>query len=100
MNLDLKPYYKDYKCLLFYEELDGVKFSLCDQYSTIPVNIIVLTIYNIPSYLYNKINKNKLAFRLLTNQIRIHYLQSILILHFSEFGFVTFKVPRQHVTDL
>ena len=28
----LKPYYEDYQSLLFYEELDKVKFSLSDQY--------------------------------------------------------------------
>ena len=28
----LKPYYDDYQSLLFYEELDKVKFSLSDQY--------------------------------------------------------------------
>ena len=32
MNLVLKPYYEDYQSLLFYEELDKVKFSLSDQY--------------------------------------------------------------------
>ena len=32
-NLVLKPYYEDYQGLLFYEELDKVKFSLSDQYS-------------------------------------------------------------------
>ena len=35
VNLDLKSYYKYYKSLLFYEELDRVEFSLCDQYWTI-----------------------------------------------------------------
>ena len=29
----MKPYYEDYQSLLFYEELDKVKFSLSDQYS-------------------------------------------------------------------
>ena len=57
VNLDLKPYYKDYKSLLFYEELDRVEFSLCDQYSTIRVSIIILTISKIQSYLYNETNK-------------------------------------------
>ena len=55
-----------------------MKFSLCDQYSTIRVSIAVLTIFKIPSYLYNKTIKK-------TNQILIHYLQSVLILHYSEF---------------
>ena len=55
VNLDLKPYYKDYKGLLFYEELDRVEFSLCDQYSTIHVSMIVLTIFNIQN---NETNKN------------------------------------------
>ena len=32
VNLVLKPYYEDYQSLLFYEELDKVKFSLSDQY--------------------------------------------------------------------
>ena len=32
MNLVLKPYYGNYESLLFKEELDGVKFSLSDQY--------------------------------------------------------------------
>ena len=31
VNLVLKPYYEDYQSLLFYEELDKVKFSLSDQ---------------------------------------------------------------------
>ena len=31
-NLVLKPYYEDYESLLINEELDGVKFSLSDQY--------------------------------------------------------------------
>ena len=55
--MDLKPYYKDYKSLLFYKELDRVEFSLCDQHSTISVSIIVLIIFKIQSYLYNKTNK-------------------------------------------
>ena len=54
VNLDLKPFFKDYKSLLSYEELDRAKFSLCDHYSTICVSIIVLTIFKIPSSLYNK----------------------------------------------
>ena len=33
VNLVLKQYYEDYQSLLFYEELDTVKFSLSDQYS-------------------------------------------------------------------
>ena len=33
VNLVLKLYYEDYQSLLFYEELDKVKFSLSDQYS-------------------------------------------------------------------
>ena len=41
----LETFYKDYKSLLFYEELDRVEFSICDQYSTIRVSIIVLTIF-------------------------------------------------------
>ena len=49
--LGLKPYYKDYKSLLFYKELDRLKFSLCDHYSTIRVSIIVFTIFKIQSYL-------------------------------------------------
>ena len=53
-----EPYYKDYKTLLFHEELDRAIFSLCDQYSTIRVSIIVLTIFKIPSCLYNKTKKN------------------------------------------
>ena len=32
-------------------------FSLCNQYSTIHVSIIILTIFKIQSYLYNKTNK-------------------------------------------
>ena len=32
MNLVLKPYYEDYESLLNNEELNGVKFSLSDQY--------------------------------------------------------------------
>ena len=43
-NLDLKPYYNGYKSLLFYEELDRMKFSLCNQYFTIRVSIIVFFI--------------------------------------------------------
>ena len=39
MNQDFKPYYKEYKRLLFYEELDRVEFSLCDQYWTIHCTI-------------------------------------------------------------
>ena len=35
-----------------------MEFSLCDEYSTIHVSIIVLTIFKIPSYLYNKTNDN------------------------------------------
>ena len=57
MNLDLKLYYKDYKGLLFYEKLDRVEFSLCVQYATIRVSIIVLATFKIQSYLYNKTNK-------------------------------------------
>ena len=57
VNLDLKPHYKDYISLLFYEELDRLKFSLRDQYSTIGVSILVLTIFNISSDLYNDTNK-------------------------------------------
>ena len=55
--MDLKPYYKDYKSLLFNEEFERMIFSL--QYSTIRVSIIVLTIFNTPSYmyLYNKTSK-------------------------------------------
>ena len=34
-----------------------VKLSLCDQYSTIRISIIVLTIIKITSYLFNKTNK-------------------------------------------
>ena len=49
-----------------------MKFSLCDQYSTIRVSIAVLTIFKITFYLFNKTNKK-------TNQILIHYLQSALI---------------------
>ena len=45
VNLDLKPYYKDYKSLLFYVELNRVEFSLCDQYSIICVSIIVFLQY-------------------------------------------------------
>ena len=33
VNLVLKPYYGDYQILLFYEELDKVKFSKSGQYS-------------------------------------------------------------------
>ena len=51
MNLVLKPYYEDYQSLLFYEELDKVKFSLSDQFFVI---IIVLTILDIPSFLLKK----------------------------------------------
>ena len=32
VNIVLKPYYDEYECLLFNEELDRVKFSLSDQY--------------------------------------------------------------------
>ena len=49
VNLDLRPYYKDYKSLLFYEELDRAKFSLCIQHSTIRASKVVLTIFKIPS---------------------------------------------------
>ena len=47
---------------------------------------------------YNK--QESLLLNQLTIQILIHYLQSVCILFFSEFGFVTFKVPRQFVTGL
>ena len=57
VNLDLKPYKKINRSLLFYEELDRVNFFLCDQYSTIRVSIIDFTLFKIPSYLYNKTNK-------------------------------------------
>ena len=39
MNPDLKPYYNEYKSLLFYEELDRLEFSLCDQHWTIHFTI-------------------------------------------------------------
>ena len=55
--MDLKPYYKDFKSLLIYEKLDRVELYLCDQYSTFRVSKIVLTIFKIQSYLYNKTNK-------------------------------------------
>ena len=48
VNLVLKPYYEDYQNLLFYEELDKVKFSLSDQYLCY---YKVLTILDIPSFL-------------------------------------------------
>ena len=48
---------EDYKSLLFYKEIDRMKFSLCDQYSTIRVNIKVLTICMTQPCLYNKTNK-------------------------------------------
>ena len=48
VNLVLKPYYEDYQSLLFYEELDKVKFSLSDQYFCY---YKVLTILDIPSFL-------------------------------------------------
>ena len=48
VNLVLKPYYEDYQSLLFYEELDKVKFSLIDQYLCY---YKVLTILDIPSFL-------------------------------------------------
>ena len=48
VNLVLKPYYEDYQSLLFYEELDKVKFSLSDQYLCY---YKVLTILDIPSFL-------------------------------------------------
>ena len=64
MNLDLKPYYKDYKSLLFNEEIERMIFSL--EYSTIRVSITVLTIFKTPSYmyLYNKTGK-KTCFKLI-----------------------------------
>ena len=65
VNLDLKPYYKVYKSLLFYEVLNRVEFSLCDQYSIICVSIIVFTIFKIQSYLYNKTNKKNIALKLI-----------------------------------
>ena len=43
---------------MFSEELDRLKFSPRDHYSTIRVSIIVLTIFKIPSCIYNKTNKN------------------------------------------
>ena len=53
VNLVLKPYYEDYQSLLFYEELDKVKFSLSDQYLCY---YKVLTILDIPSFLLKKAN--------------------------------------------
>ena len=47
VNLVLKPYYEDYQSLLYYEELDKVKFSLSDQYLCYHK---VLTILDIPSF--------------------------------------------------
>ena len=48
VNLVLEPYYEDYQSLLFYEELDKVKFSLSDQYLCY---YKFLTILDIPSFL-------------------------------------------------
>ena len=84
---------------MFYDELDRLKFSQSDQYWTVHVSIIALTIFKIQSYLCNATNK-KNYFKKITNQIIIHYPQSVCILHFSEFGFVIFKVPRKRVTAL
>ena len=53
----LEPYYRYYKSYMFNDELQRVKYSICDQYSTFHVSIIVLTIFNIPSYLCNTTNK-------------------------------------------
>ena len=53
MNLDLILSYKDYKGLLFYDELGRVEFSLCDQYLPFRIGIIVLTVFKSKSYLYN-----------------------------------------------
>ena len=42
-----------------------MEFSLCDQYWTIRVSIIVLTIFKIPSYLYTIKQTSKPAFKLI-----------------------------------
>ena len=66
-----------------------MEFSLCDQYSTIRVSIIVLTIFKIHSYLYNKTNK-KIAFKLIqiifiTYNQYLFYISQNLDLYHSKF---------------
>ena len=75
MDLVLKPYYEDYQNLLFYEELDKVKFSLSDQFLCY---YKVLTILDIPSFIEESKHK-KLAFKLTKH---INSLTTISFLHF------------------
>ena len=95
VNLVLKPYYEDYQSLLFYAELDKVKFSLSDQYLCYynSFNNIGYSIFLIEE----SKNKKKVAFKL-TEHLFINYNQ--FFLHFWELGFVTFKVLGQNVTGL
>ena len=57
VNLVLKPYYEDYQSLLFYEELEKVKFSLSDQYFCYynSVNNIGYTIFLIEESKHKKL---------------------------------------------
>ena len=76
MNLVLKLYYEDYQSLLFYEELDKVKFSLSDQY---------LCYYNSFSnigysiFLIEESKNKKLAFKLTEHLVVINYNQFFYI---------------------
>ena len=94
VNLVLKPYYEDYQSLLFYEELDKVKFSLSDQY------LCYYNSFNNIGYSIFLIGESKhkeLAFKLTEH---FNSLTTIIFLHFWELGIVTFKVLGQHVTGL
>ena len=75
MNLVLKPYYEDYQSLLFYEELDKVKFSLSDQY------LYYKSFSNIgySIFLIEESKNKKLALKL-TEHLFINYNQ--FFLHF------------------
>ena len=78
MNLVLKPYYEDYQSLLYYEELDKVKFSLSDQYLCYYNSF---TILHISSFLLKKANTKKLAFKLTKH---LNSLTTISFFYISE----------------
>ena len=75
MNLVLKPYYEEYQSLLFYEELDKVKFSLSDQYLCYYKSFSNIG-YSI--FLIEESKNKKLAFKL-TEHLFINYNQFFYI---------------------
>ena len=78
MNLVLKPYYEDYQSLLFYEESDKVKFSLCDQYLCY-YNSFNNIGYSI--FLIEESKQKKLAFKLTKH---LNSLTTISLFYISE----------------